>query len=403
MSKELVIIKQSYEHIFFDFEGSLSDLEGQSLKGSQVAGLGGLQKLLEKEDRGYKGTIIKCPQCGQKKSCYDGDKYRTIAIIFGEIEFLRAYYQCSACKHGFYPLDEKLQLSPGKYQGRMRKRLEALGVMNPYQKSEELSALFLETSVSASQIRRIANKCSEDFEDSLYQNQKLESSTEDNVYIQIDGNMCPTREPRENAQDNGYREAKTALAFTEVLKVSEKRHEILDKVVISEICDSHSFKEKFIVFLNTRVCLSDSNQVIVIADGARWIWNLVEELLPQAQCILDYAHAKHYLYKASEAIYGKDNDVYHGWVKKQEDLLFADKIHEVIRNLEIHKEHIELAKIIQYLENNKARMLYGTYRAKGYFIGSGAVESVAKSITQTRLKGPGMRWNVKDANKIVPS
>jgi len=46
-------------------------------------------------------------------------------------------------------------------------------------------------------------------------------------------------------------------------------------------------------------------------------------------------------------------------------------------------------------------MRYGTYRMRGYFIGSGAIESAGKQLTATRIKGPGMRWNVADLNALL--
>ena len=41
-------------------------------------------------------------------------------------------------------------------------------------------------------------------------------------------------------------------------------------------------------------------EVIVLADGAHWIWSLVEDLLPHAVQILDFSHAKQYLWEAAK-------------------------------------------------------------------------------------------------------
>ena len=46
-------------------------------------------------------------------------------------------------------------------------------------------------------------------------------------------------------------------------------------------------------------------EVIVLADGARWIWSMVEDLLPHAVQILDFSHAKQYLWEAGKIIYGE--------------------------------------------------------------------------------------------------
>lgn len=49
-------------------------------------------------------------------------------------------------------------------------------------------------------------------------------------------------------------------------------------------------------------------------------------------------------------------------------------------------------KLIGYLEHNAYRMDYRRYRALGYQIGSGAMESLHRTGSQKRLKIPGARW-----------
>ena len=50
------------------------------------------------------------------------------------------------------------------------------------------------------------------------------------------------------------------------------------------------------------------------------------------------------------------------------------------------------AEVLGYLRNNVSRMDYPTYLAKGWLIGSGAVESACKTVVAQRLKLAGMRW-----------
>ena len=44
---------------------------------------------------------------------------------------------------------------------------------------------------------------------------------------------------------------------------------------------------------------------------------------------------------------------------------------------------------------------YVTYESKGYFIGSGAIESGNKTILQDRLKRAGMRWSIATAQAML--
>jgi len=215
--------------------------------------------------------------------------------------------------------------------------------------------------------------------------------------------MCPTREERQSAEDQGSREAKAGVAFSphDVAEVSKERHEILHKILKAKVTDCEDFRP-LVQEVYRQARGQNAAEVIVLADGARWIWTLVEDVVPQAIPILDFRHAKHYLWEAGKLIYGEGSALVAPWVKAQETLLLEDKGEEVI----VHLQHFldlrpELAPIIHYFEHNAAWMRYGTYRQRGYFIGSGAIESGGKQLTAARIKGAGMRWNVQDLNTLL--
>ena len=208
---------------------------------------------------------------------------------------------------------------------------------------------------------------------------------------------------RQGPEDQGYREAKAVLAFSQadVAEVSKERHELLAKVLKAQITDCESFRP-LVTEVYQQAHGPQAAEVIVLADGAHWIWNLVQDLLPHAVQILDFSHAKQYLWEAAKFIYGADSPFVRPWVKEREALLFADKIEQVIAHLQ---RFVDIApgldSILHYFQQNQKRMRYGTYQQRGYFIGSGAIESAGKQLTAARIKGPGMRWNVTDLNALL--
>jgi hypothetical protein len=52
---------------------------------------------------------------------------------------------------------------------------------------------------------------------------------------------------------------------------------------------------------------------------------------------------------------------------------------------------------LAYYGDNLERMRYAQFRAMGYFIGSGIIESGCKQIVTQRLKISGAQWNVDGA------
>lgn len=57
-------------------------------------------------------------------------------------------------------------------------------------------------------------------------------------------------------------------------------------------------------------------------------------------------------------------------------------------------------EVLGYLRNHVARMDYPTYLAKGWSIGSGAVESACKTVVGQRLKLAGMRWREPGTDSV---
>ncbi|MEW6459366.1 MAG: hypothetical protein AB1441_09925, partial [Bacillota bacterium] len=64
-------------------------------------------------------------------------------------------------------------------------------------------------------------------------------------------------------------------------------------------------------------------------------------------------------------------------------------------------ERDALDGLVRYINTNRSRMVYKTYKERGYPIGSGVVESGCKQIIQARHKQAGMRWNRENAQKML--
>lgn len=145
--------------------------------------------------------------------------------------------------------------------------------------------------------------------------------------------------------------------------------------------------------------------MVFVNDGAKWIWNWVEENYPSSIQILDYYHATEYLGNFAKAIFS-DKDKRSDWVSKQKLLLLNDQVGKVISGIKEVKcntlaRQKAKKKILTYYENNEARMKYKTYRTKGLLIGSGPIESAHRTVIQKRLKQSGQRWTIKGAQFVA--
>jgi hypothetical protein len=397
------------EGVKVTFEAIIGRARGRGIfgiedEGDEVARQAKLQRMAERiaeYNRGYEGNRRRCPQCGQWQQ-YKGDASRELVIECGTLTIQRAYYVCPRCHTASYPLDEQLGLGDEQEQGRLREKLALVAVLVPYHQAPHVCQTLLGSERYASSLRRVALREAERLTASEHRH-TLRQREQDRIYLQIDGQLCPTREPRQGPEDQGYREAKAVVAFSQadVAEVSKERHELLAKVLTAQITDRETFRP-LVAEVYPQARGPQAAEVIVLADGAHWIWNLVEDLIPHAVQILDFSHAKHYLWEAAKLIYGADSPFVRPWVKEREAWLFADKVEQVITHLQRFMDLAPgLAPIIHYFQQNQVRMRYGTYQQRGYFIGSGAIESAGKQLTAARIKGPGMRWNVADLNALL--
>ena len=81
----------------------------------------------------------------------------------------------------------------------------------------------------------------------------------------------------------------------------------------------------------------------------------------------------------------------------------ATRIAEELKSLAQTHRRVskELRTEAGYFLNNQRRMHYQEMREEGFPIGSGMVESAIKQF-RARFTGPGMRWERKNVERILP-
>ena len=152
--------------------------------------------------------------------------------------------------------------------------------------------------------------------------------------------------------------------------------------------------------------LSKAQRVVVLADGARWIKNLVQMHFPEATFIIDLYHARQHVSELCKILFvGNEKKIVQQRMRWWTDL-DDGKVEKIIHQAQPYlpedpdtKKRVEIE--IHYLEKNAESMRYAEFRAQGLFVGSGVVEAGCKTLIGQRLKQSGMEWSVRGANAII--
>lgn len=145
--------------------------------------------------------------------------------------------------------------------------------------------------------------------------------------------------------------------------------------------------------------LGQAERVLMIADGAVWIWNVAKDRFSEAIQRLDLFHANSYLWAVAHEIHGANAPAARRWVKPLLKQLRTDQVAKVIASLEELKSTLSASAVaaaqqtIDYYTSNQARMEYMDGEKRGEPIGSGAIESTCRQL-QCRMKRSGQFWSI---------
>ena len=356
-----------------------------------------------------------CPCCRKRLKVHTRNVPREILSLIGPIGLRRHYFYCKDCKHGFYPFDEAVGLADGKMQPDV-KGLEAwLASEETFERASETFRRSTGIDISAHHMHEAANDIAGELDilDVAPTKEQVERHVSELsrgkfrrpiLMLGIDGAHAPVRpEPSARAEKRGPGEWKEVKGFRLYL-IGEKR--IVHLVSWHQIGSDRQLFKDLEKIKSAGLIPEDKVRLCVVADGASWIWNRTRELFPGAKLVLDYYHCSERLHSLSAAQFGKKSQEGRQWVESILAKLFHNFVEDAlddIGNLEADSDEVEeeKEKTFRYLEKRKDKIKYGATRRGGYNIGSGAIESSNKFISNIRLKKSGAWWYPSHANNIL--
>ena len=192
-----------------------------------------------------------------------------------------------------------------------------------------------------------------------------------------------------------WHESKLGVFYRQEQAVSEPRGQLLAKVVLGWQGEGLELGRR-LHWEAQRGGLGRAREVLAVADGAPWIWNVVGDRWPAAHQLLDFYHASQHLWSLGQALHPKDEALRRTWVEERRHWLRHGKEQEVLAEIAaLPRRRGERGKVIRreqnYFAEQAGRLNYQSLARRGWPIASGAVESGCRS-RQCRRKRPGQFW-----------
>ena len=379
-----------------------------------------LENQLNADRSDFSGPHIPCGACGGSARYVDR-RSKTFQTVLGPIRLNRAYYHCGACSQGSCPRDRCYGMDRGSLSPGVLRMVGAVGAMVSFEEGSSLLRQLAGLAVDTKQVERSAESlgveiASDERTDVAPMDTSVLPST---LYLGIDGTGVPIR--AEELLDRSGKQADGSSKTREVklctVWSAEGRDEEdcpvrdLGSVTYSAAIESAAtpdtstvraeFTER-VLRETARRQFCQADRTVVIGDGAPWIWNITQELFPNAIQIIDRFHVKQNLSDVAKALYPNQSAAATAWAKLRHDQLDDGRLSAILGALRPHMNACDEArKCYHYIRRNRQRMRYPRFRREGLRTSSGVVEAGCKVVAGTRLKRAGMHWTVRGANAII--
>lgn len=368
-------------------------------------------------DPGLRRLPQRCPT-GEERCRVQSWRPRRVTTVCGRVEWERPWYVCRRCQHGWSPVDQTLAVAPrARLSAGLQDWLAQLGAATDFAEAQEWLERLTGLHVSQETVRQQAEQQGAALEQEQQRAQAHVAATQESflpverapgqLLVETDGVMLLYRQ-------TGWHEVKVGLVAGWHDGTLTAPSYIAARETAAEfgqrLCAEAARRGALEIVRweggRTGAGLAILRPVLVLGDGARWIWTLAAEHFGDRRELVDFYHASEHLWKVARLLHGEGTPAAAAWAHARCHDLRHEGLAPVLTALKAARVPTAEGRAVlrrerRYFRTNAARMAYPPAKAEGLPIGSGAVESLARHLVQRRLKRPGARWSRPGAQAIL--
>jgi len=343
--------------------------------------------------------------------------------LLGELTVRRAYYYCQCCGQGLFPWDEAVGLTPKQLTPGAERAVSLAGLLTDSFEEAAVKVLpeLAGLRLSETMVQRTTEAAGERLGEHQEQGRVLGGPTSWAWHPDADGKTCAyvsvdATGVRQQASGGGSAEGRMPYVgmiynpVPELPKDAAYQPPAGAKMQARYVAGLYGLDELAEVLRRQagQVGMNRAERWIGLTDGGNGLESFVRQSFPRVEVvILDFWHVSDHLGDLARTLYPQDEEQ----AKEQKGQWCQVLKHEggaalitVLEEMTLPERRPAVrakhAEVLGYLKKNVPRMDYPTYVAKGWHIGSGAVESACKTVVAQRLKLAGMRWREKGTDAV---